>query len=60
MYYNPHTELALARARHEDMLRQAEHDRLVRSLEGDRPGALARLRAHLSRQPQAARRPVTA
>jgi hypothetical protein len=60
MNYSPHTHLALARARHEDMLLGAERARLAATFRDDRPGALSRLRTHLAglrhRQP----RPVAA
>jgi hypothetical protein len=59
MYQNPHTHLAIARARHEDMLRQADHDRLVRSLSNGRPGVFSRLWAHVSSRREAHSRPVT-
>jgi len=60
MYYNPHTHLAIARARQEDMIRQADRARLARSFEDERPSAIVRLRARLAvrRHPQS--RPVTA
>jgi hypothetical protein len=45
MYYDPHTHLAIARDRHEDMLREARKAQLARSVEADhRPGIVARLR----------------
>jgi hypothetical protein len=50
MNYNPHTHLTIARARQEDMIRQAERDQLARSFKGERPGALSRLRTHLTRK----------
>jgi hypothetical protein len=58
--YSPHTHLALAHARHEDMLRQADRARLARSLESKQPGSFSRLWAHLPRKRQAHPRPVTA
>lgn len=60
MYYSPHTHLAIARARHEDMLRDAERARLSRSFDQERPGMLSRLRTHLARERAADPRPVTA
>ena len=60
MYYNPHTHLAIARARQEDMIRQADRDRLARSFEDERPGAFVRLRARLAGRHQPQSRPVTA
>jgi hypothetical protein len=59
MYYSPHTHLALARARHEDMLRQADRARLARSFQSERPGAFSRLWAHLARKRQAHPSPIT-
>lgn len=50
MNYDPHTHLTIARARQEDMIRQAERDELAHSLKDERPGALSRLRAHLTRK----------
>jgi hypothetical protein len=57
MQQSPHSYLALAHARQDDLLREAEHHRLARSLRDGRPGALTRLRAHLARrrEPEAAR-----
>ena len=60
MNYSPHTHLAIARARHEDMLLQAERARLARSLDDERPGVVSRLRSHLARKRQPAPRPVAA
>jgi len=60
MYYNPHSHLAIARARHEDMLLQAERARLARSFDEERPGVISRLRTHLARKRAADPRPVTA
>jgi hypothetical protein len=59
MYYSPHSQLAIARARHEDMLRDAERARLARSFDEEKPGLLSRLRMHLARKREAPR-PVTA
>ena len=50
MYYSPHSHLAIARARHEDMLLQAERARLARSFDQERPGVISRLRTHLGRK----------
>jgi hypothetical protein len=60
MYYSPHSHLAIARARHEDMLRQADHARLVRSFKDERPSAFSRLRTHLARKRGPEPRTVTA
>ena len=60
MYYSPHSHLAIARARHEDMLRDAERARLARSFKDERPRALSRLRTHLARKRETAPRTVTA
>jgi hypothetical protein len=60
MYYSPHSHLAIARARHEDMIRQADRARLARSLKDERPSALSRLRTHLARKREPEPRPVTA
>jgi hypothetical protein len=40
----------IARARHADMVRSAEHSRLVASLEAQRPGFLSRMRDRLGRR----------
>jgi hypothetical protein len=58
MYYSPHSHLAIARARHEDMLRDAERARLARSFDDERPGVFTRLRTHLARKREADPRPV--
>ena len=60
MYYSPHTHLAIARARHEDMLRDAERTRLARSFGKNKPGKLSRLWTHLARTREFDPRPVTA
>jgi hypothetical protein len=60
MYYSPHSHLAIARDRHEDMLREAERARLARSFEDERPSAFSRLRTHLSRKREPEPRTVTA
>ena len=60
MYYSPHTHLAIARARHEDMLRDAERTRLARSFDEHKPGPLTRLWTHLTHKREADPRPVTA
>jgi hypothetical protein len=60
MYYDPHTHLAIARARQEDMIRQAERDELARSFKNERPGLLERLHAHLTRKRAAHPSPVGA
>jgi hypothetical protein len=44
MYSNPHTHMAIARERHEDMLREARKAELARSVEGHRPGIVTRVR----------------
>jgi hypothetical protein len=59
MYYSPHSHLAIARARHEDMLRDAERARLARSFDDERPGVFTRLRTHLSRKREPSARPIT-
>ena len=60
MNYSPHSHLAIARARHEDMLRDAERARLAHSFREDKPGMLSRLWTHLGRKREADPRPVTA
>jgi hypothetical protein len=60
MDYSPHSHLAIARARHEDMLRDAERARLARSFDETKPGSLSRLWTHLARKRAADPRPVTA
>jgi len=60
MNYSPHTHLTIARARHEDMLRDADRARLARSLDEDKLSTLSRLRTHLARKREADPRPVTA
>jgi hypothetical protein len=50
MDYSPHTHLALARARQEDMIREADRARLARSFRGERPSTLSRLRSLVSRR----------
>jgi hypothetical protein len=60
MNYSPHSHLAIARARHEDMLRDAERTRLARSFGENKPGTLSRLWTHLARKREADPRPVTA
>jgi len=59
MYYSPHSHLAIARARHEDMLRDAERARLARSFDDERPGVFSRLRKHLSRKRELSAKPIT-
>jgi hypothetical protein len=56
MYYSPNTHLALARARHDDMLREAERARLAARVAVERPSVLERIRGQLGRRP--AKRPV--
>jgi len=58
MQQSPHSYLALAHARQDDLLREADHHRLARSLRDGRPGALARLRAHFARRRDPQARPV--
>ena len=60
MNYSPHSHLAIARARHEDMLRDADRARLARSFGDDKPGTLSRLWTNLARKREADPRPVTA
>jgi hypothetical protein len=57
MYANPHTHLALARARHEDMLREARQRELARLATSDRPGVLDRLRSFVASH-RGAKRPL--
>lgn len=38
MYYSPHTQIALAKARQDDLLREAERHRLARAVKVERPG----------------------
>jgi hypothetical protein len=57
MYYDPHTHLAIARARHEDMLREARKRELARSVAVERPGLIARL-SGLLRERRGAKQPV--
>jgi hypothetical protein len=56
MYYNPHTNLELARARHDDMLREAARHRLAARVAGERPSVLERIRRLAGRR--VAKRPV--
>jgi len=58
--YRPHSHLALARAGHEDMLRDAEGGGLARSFDEEKPGMLSHLWTHLARKREADPRPVTA
>jgi hypothetical protein len=60
MNYSPHSHLVIARARHEDMLRDAERARLARSFGEHKPGMLSRLWTSLARKREADPRPVTA
>jgi hypothetical protein len=60
MNYSPHTHLAIARARHEDMLRDADRARLARSFRDEQPSAFSRLRTHLARKREPQPRTVTA
>ena len=59
MNYSPHSHLAIARARHEDMLRDADRARLARSFGENKSGTLSRLWTHLTRKREADPRPVT-
>jgi hypothetical protein len=45
MYYTPHTHLAIARDRHEDMLREAHKRQLARLVSDNRPSLLSRIRS---------------
>ncbi|MGH3036632.1 MAG: hypothetical protein ACRDMU_05565 [Gaiellaceae bacterium] len=47
---HPNTHLSLARARHEEILREASRNRLHHASGNERPGALARLAARLRRR----------
>lgn len=38
MYYSPHTQIALAKARQDDLIREAEQHRLARAVKVERPG----------------------
>jgi len=58
MHQSPHNYLALAHARQDDFLREADHYRLARSLRNEQPGTLARLRAHLARTREPQAKPV--
>ncbi|MGH3045524.1 MAG: hypothetical protein ACRDNC_00735 [Gaiellaceae bacterium] len=50
-YYSPHTHLALARARQEDLIREARRRELARLVPKDEgPSLLARLAARLRRR----------
>jgi hypothetical protein len=60
MYYSPHTHLALAKARHEDMLRAAERERIARRFRDERPSVLARFRSFVSGRASAKSRPAAA
>jgi hypothetical protein len=60
MYYSPHSHLAIARARHEDMLLEAERARLARSFDEERPSVISRLKLHLARKREVEPRPVAA
>jgi len=59
MNYSPHAHLAVARALQDDLLRQAEHERLARSLRNGRPSTFARLRTRFARKHGPQPRPVT-
>jgi hypothetical protein len=48
MYTNPHTHMAIARARHDDLLREADRRRQAAAFKSDRPGLFSRLREPLS------------
>jgi hypothetical protein len=61
MYYDPHTHLAIARDRHEDMLREARNAELARLVQDERPSIVTRLRGlfgHRVKQQPAVPRPV--
>jgi hypothetical protein len=60
MYYNPHTHLALAKARHEDMLRAAERERIASRFRDERPSVLARFRSFVSGHTLVKRQPAPA
>ena len=50
-YYSPHTHIALARERHEDLIREASRRELARLVAGDKSLSLAaRLAARLRRR----------
>jgi hypothetical protein len=50
MYYDPHSHLAIARARQQDMIREAERRNLAAKFEDERPGLLSRMRERLGRR----------
>lgn len=50
-YYSPHTHLALAQARQEDLIREARGRELARLVAEERPGLVSRLAARLRRRP---------
>jgi hypothetical protein len=56
--YSPHTHLDIARARHEDMIREAQRHQLAASVESKRPGLISRVREHLGRREQPQRIPA--
>ena len=58
MYYNPHTHIEIARARHDDLLRSAEKHRLDNLVAEKRPGPIARLHAFFSRRHDVAGQPA--
>jgi hypothetical protein len=58
MYTNPHTHLAIARERHEDLIRSAEQHRLAKLVAEKRPGPFARLQAYFSKRHGVAKQPV--
>jgi hypothetical protein len=58
MYYNPHTHIEIARARHDDLLRSAEKHRLASLVAEKRPSPIVRLRAFLTRRHAIAEQPV--
>jgi hypothetical protein len=50
MSYHPITQMALARSRQDDLLREAERHRLASEAHRDEPGLRARLAAFLRRR----------
>jgi hypothetical protein len=49
MYYSPHTHIALAKARQDDLVREAERYHLARSVKVERPGIRAWIAGRLHR-----------
>lgn len=60
MFYNPHTYLDLARAREQELLREASRYTVRPTSWNERPDALARLGALLRRRPARPASPAAA